>query len=229
MTPRQHREPHQVRCRGLPRAVRRASARPYLAALLARAGDDGFRRRRRGAWRPIAPDAARSHYSNARAPRATTTVIARAAQQELALRARRPGRGAARSLCAAATCSCASRRPVDRAQALRDDLVARLPLRRATAGHGRCRRAQASTRRATRAPSPWAAQVGRARIPTRVRSSSRAIQLYNREFTYTLEPPLLDPRDPYDDFLFDSKRASASTTRAASRCSCAPRAFPRAW
>lgn len=34
----------------------------------------------------------------------------------------------------------------------------------------------------------------------------RAIQLYNREFTYTLDPPLLDPRDPYDDFLFHSKR-----------------------
>ena len=32
------------------------------------------------------------------------------------------------------------------------------------------------------------------------------MQLYNREFTYTLEPPLLDPRDPYDDFLFNAKR-----------------------
>jgi transglutaminase-like putative cysteine protease len=34
----------------------------------------------------------------------------------------------------------------------------------------------------------------------------RAIQLYNREFTYTLEPPLLDMRDPYDDFLFNTRR-----------------------
>lgn len=35
---------------------------------------------------------------------------------------------------------------------------------------------------------------------------SRAIQLYNREFTYTLEPPLLDSSSPYDDFLFNTKR-----------------------
>jgi transglutaminase-like putative cysteine protease len=34
----------------------------------------------------------------------------------------------------------------------------------------------------------------------------RAIQLYNREFIYTLEPPLLDMRSPYDDFLFNTKR-----------------------
>jgi transglutaminase-like putative cysteine protease len=34
----------------------------------------------------------------------------------------------------------------------------------------------------------------------------RAIQLYNREFVYTLEPPLLDMRNPYDDFLFNTKR-----------------------
>jgi transglutaminase-like putative cysteine protease len=35
---------------------------------------------------------------------------------------------------------------------------------------------------------------------------ARAIQLYNREFTYTLEPPLLDMSHPYDDFLFNTKR-----------------------
>jgi len=35
---------------------------------------------------------------------------------------------------------------------------------------------------------------------------ARAVQLFNREFTYTLEPPVLDPRDPYDDFLFNTKR-----------------------
>jgi transglutaminase-like putative cysteine protease len=35
---------------------------------------------------------------------------------------------------------------------------------------------------------------------------TRAIQLYNREFVYTLEPPLLDMRNPYDDFLFNTKR-----------------------
>jgi protein-glutamine gamma-glutamyltransferase len=33
-----------------------------------------------------------------------------------------------------------------------------------------------------------------------------AFQYFNREFSYTLEPPLLDPRDPYDDFLFKSKQ-----------------------
>ncbi|HSN22050.1 MAG TPA: DUF3488 and transglutaminase-like domain-containing protein, partial [Usitatibacter sp.] len=35
---------------------------------------------------------------------------------------------------------------------------------------------------------------------------ARAVQLYNREFTYTLEPPVLDENDPYDDFLFNAKR-----------------------
>ncbi len=35
---------------------------------------------------------------------------------------------------------------------------------------------------------------------------TRALQHFNREFTYTLEPPLLDERDPYDDFLFRTKR-----------------------
>ena len=33
-----------------------------------------------------------------------------------------------------------------------------------------------------------------------------AFQYFNREFTYTLEPPLLDARNPYDDFLFESKK-----------------------
>ena len=35
---------------------------------------------------------------------------------------------------------------------------------------------------------------------------ARAFEYFNREFTYTLEPPLLDTRDPYDDFLFKSKQ-----------------------
>ncbi len=35
---------------------------------------------------------------------------------------------------------------------------------------------------------------------------AKALTLYNREFTYTLEPPLLDPRNPYDDFLFETKK-----------------------
>lgn len=35
---------------------------------------------------------------------------------------------------------------------------------------------------------------------------TRAVQFFNREFTYTLEPPLLDRTDPYDDFLFNSKQ-----------------------
>ncbi len=33
-----------------------------------------------------------------------------------------------------------------------------------------------------------------------------AFQFYNREFTYTLEPPPLDRLNPYDDFLFVSKK-----------------------
>ncbi|QJR11398.1 Protein-glutamine gamma-glutamyltransferase [Usitatibacter rugosus] len=35
---------------------------------------------------------------------------------------------------------------------------------------------------------------------------NRALTMFNREFTYTLEPPLLDERSPYDDFLFQTKR-----------------------
>lgn len=35
---------------------------------------------------------------------------------------------------------------------------------------------------------------------------NRAFQYYNREFTYTLEPPPLPQRDPYDAFLFETKR-----------------------
>jgi transglutaminase-like putative cysteine protease len=34
---------------------------------------------------------------------------------------------------------------------------------------------------------------------------ARAMQHFSREFTYTLEPPRLDLRNPYDDFLFNSK------------------------
>ena len=35
---------------------------------------------------------------------------------------------------------------------------------------------------------------------------ARAAQYFNREFTYTLEPPLLDPQHPYDDFLFNTRQ-----------------------
>jgi transglutaminase-like putative cysteine protease len=34
----------------------------------------------------------------------------------------------------------------------------------------------------------------------------RALQYFNAQFTYTLEPPLLESDDPYDEFLFDKKR-----------------------
>jgi transglutaminase-like putative cysteine protease len=34
----------------------------------------------------------------------------------------------------------------------------------------------------------------------------QVFQFYNREFSYTLEPPPLDPRDPFDDFLFGTKQ-----------------------
>ncbi|HUQ28083.1 MAG TPA: DUF3488 and transglutaminase-like domain-containing protein [Usitatibacter sp.] len=34
----------------------------------------------------------------------------------------------------------------------------------------------------------------------------KAFQYFNRDFTYTLEPPLLDARNPYDAFLFESKQ-----------------------
>jgi protein-glutamine gamma-glutamyltransferase len=35
---------------------------------------------------------------------------------------------------------------------------------------------------------------------------AKVFQFYNREFSYTLEPPQLDPRNPFDDFLFVSKQ-----------------------
>ncbi|MBC8021594.1 MAG: DUF3488 domain-containing transglutaminase family protein, partial [Burkholderiales bacterium] len=34
----------------------------------------------------------------------------------------------------------------------------------------------------------------------------KAFQYFNREFTYTLEPPLLDGQHPYDAFLFETKQ-----------------------
>ena len=34
----------------------------------------------------------------------------------------------------------------------------------------------------------------------------KAFQYFNREFTYTLEPPILDARNPYDAFLFETKQ-----------------------
>ncbi len=70
---------------------------------------------------------------------------------------------------------------------------------------GRCSVRSRSTPSATRAPwrsaAAWAAETKDPRAIV-----AHAVQLYNREFTYTLEPPLLDPRDPYDDFLFNAKR-----------------------
>ena len=47
----------------------------------------------------------------------------------------------------------------------------------------------------------WAAETSDPRAIV-----ERAAQLFRREFTYTLEPPPLDPHDPYDDFLFNTKR-----------------------
>ena len=35
---------------------------------------------------------------------------------------------------------------------------------------------------------------------------NRGLRLLNTQFTYTLEPPLLESSDPYDEFLFDVKR-----------------------
>ncbi|HLX22758.1 MAG TPA: DUF3488 and transglutaminase-like domain-containing protein [Usitatibacter sp.] len=47
----------------------------------------------------------------------------------------------------------------------------------------------------------WAAEY-----PDKRALLQQVFQFYNREFSYTLEPPLLDPQNPYDDFLFDSKQ-----------------------
>ena len=47
--------------------------------------------------------------------------------------------------------------------------------------------------------------VGR-RVPDPAQILNRALQLFNSQFTYTLEPPLLTSDDPYDEFLFEVKR-----------------------
>ena len=47
----------------------------------------------------------------------------------------------------------------------------------------------------------WRAELG---DPGKI--VNRAFQYFNREFTYTLEPPQLGERDPYDEFLFETKR-----------------------
>jgi transglutaminase-like putative cysteine protease len=47
----------------------------------------------------------------------------------------------------------------------------------------------------------WAAEAAN---PTEV--LARALRHFDLQFTYTLEPPLLTSRDPYDEFLFETKR-----------------------
>ncbi|MDH5264998.1 MAG: DUF3488 and transglutaminase-like domain-containing protein, partial [Betaproteobacteria bacterium] len=47
----------------------------------------------------------------------------------------------------------------------------------------------------------WAAEAAN---PTEI--VNKALQFYNRQFTYTLEPPLLTSAHPYDEFLFETKR-----------------------
>lgn len=47
----------------------------------------------------------------------------------------------------------------------------------------------------------WAAEN-----PDPRRVIGRALQHFNSQFTYTLEPPLLESEHPYDEFLFDKKR-----------------------
>ena len=46
----------------------------------------------------------------------------------------------------------------------------------------------------------WAAESPNARALI-----ARAMQYFSQQFTYTLEPPTLDLRDPYDDFLFGTR------------------------
>ena len=47
----------------------------------------------------------------------------------------------------------------------------------------------------------WAREAGTPRDVL-----NRAMQHFNTQFTYTLEPPLLTSDDPYDEFLFETKR-----------------------
>jgi protein-glutamine gamma-glutamyltransferase len=46
----------------------------------------------------------------------------------------------------------------------------------------------------------------KAQFPEPRQRIAEAVRMFEREFTYTLEPPVLDPKSPYDDFLFNTKR-----------------------
>ncbi len=47
----------------------------------------------------------------------------------------------------------------------------------------------------------WAAEAA-----SPVEVVNRALQFFNTQYTYTLEPPILASDDPYDEFLFETKR-----------------------
>jgi transglutaminase-like putative cysteine protease len=57
----------------------------------------------------------------------------------------------------------------------------------------------------------------------------KAFQYFNREFTYTLDPPLLDARNPYDAFLFETKQGFCEHYAGSFALAMRPRAFRRAW
>ena len=148
MTPGQHRRADQVRRHRLPRAVRgRAPALP--AALLARAGDLGLRRRAPGAWRRVHPErAAATTPARAIPTRYVVTMEPHNKNWLFALDV--PAAVPRQRLLRLVDLQLRSRRPGRRAHALRDDLLARLPLRRERAG--RCRSSARSRFDETRNP-----------------------------------------------------------------------------
>jgi len=61
---------------------------------------------------------------------------------------------------------------------------------------------QGRNRRTLALGRQWAAEAG----GDPIRIVNRALQHFNTQFTYTLEPPALNSDDPYDEFLFETKR-----------------------
>jgi transglutaminase-like putative cysteine protease len=97
-----------------------------------------------------------------------------------------------------------SRRPVD--QRLRYDMSSWLGYQY---GNRASRYALEQSLRFDEARNPRAVALGRqwARENPDPRAIlARAAQHFGQGYTYTLEPPQLDPRDPFDDFLFNSKQ-----------------------
>ena len=197
-------------------------------ALLARAGAVGLRRRDLEAIRSRTPR---------RQPRATRSARAPRALHRDA-RAARASTGSSRSTCPAtlpagahaAVTTCRSARSRARSiERMRYEMTSYLDY---AYGERHQRGATRAPRCAsTRARNPRTSRsAGNGREESRSARDRRegARSASTGEFTYTLEPPLLDARDPYDDFLFKSKRGLLRALRRQLRAAHARRRHPGA-